>query len=83
MVEELLIELVKIGPIVTLLVAAVIYFLKREKKKEQEIEKLNEELRESEKENLTALYKTTVLFEQFKIELERLKDSVDNLKGNG
>ncbi len=68
-IEEMLLnilsELATIGPIVALLIAAIIYFLKRENKKDVEIEELQEQLRESEKENLTALYKTTALFEKF------------------
>jgi len=62
--ETLLIELAKISPVIGVLVIAIFYFLKREAKKELVIDALNEELRNAEKENLTALYKLLALIEK-------------------
>lgn len=62
--EDLLFELAKIGPVVAVLVAAVFYFYKREKSKDEQIQKLHDELRESEKENLTALHKLLAYLEK-------------------
>lgn len=61
---DILLEIAKIGPLVALLIAAIIYFLKREKKNELVVEKLQVELRETEKENLTALYKVLAFVEK-------------------
>jgi len=55
--DNLLIQVAQGGIAFTILVAAIFYFLKREKKKDKEIEDLNTLLRDVEKENLTALYK--------------------------
>ena len=63
------------GVAFAVLVAAVIYFLGREKKKEAEIERLHQELRESEKESLTALYKTTALLEKM-LEQDKTKNEL-------
>ena len=49
------------GIVVLILVGIIKYFLEREKKKEKEIEDLHSELRDVEKENLTALMKVTAL----------------------
>lgn len=57
MIEDIFITLAKNGPVVALLIAAVWYFLKREKKMEMKIEELNKELRESDKENVSLLIK--------------------------
>ena len=73
--EELLTQIAQYGVAFTVLVAAVIYFLGREKKKEAEIERLHQELRESEKESLTALYKTTALLEKM-LEQDKTKNEL-------
>lgn len=64
MTEEILMSLIKMGPVVGLLVAAVWYFLAREKKLEEEVYNLNKELRENEKENVTLLYKVLAWMEK-------------------
>lgn len=64
MTEEILMSLIKMGPVVALLVAAVWYFLAREKKLEEEVDNLNKELRENEKQNVTLLYKVLAWMEK-------------------
>jgi alcohol dehydrogenase class IV len=73
--EDLLMNVAQTGVAFAVLVAAVIYFLGREKKKEAEIERLHQELRESEKESLTALYKTTALLEKM-LEQDKTKNEL-------
>jgi hypothetical protein len=75
MMEELLGQIAQYGVAFAVLVAAVIYFLGREKKKETEIERLHQELRESEKESLTALYKTTALLDKM-LEQDKTKNEL-------
>ena len=64
--EELLLELTKVGPLAMVLITAIFYFLRREKKIEDQIDaertdyneridKLHIELRNSEKENLAII----------------------------
>jgi preprotein translocase subunit YajC len=73
------------------LAAAIIYFLRRESKKEDEIKTLHQELRNAEKENLTALQKVTGVMERMvegsediKSEIRLMRESIerkiDNLK---
>jgi preprotein translocase subunit YajC len=62
--NELLLNLAQLGPIVALLIVAILYFLKREQKKDLEIEALHKELRENEKESLTALLKLSALIDK-------------------
>lgn len=77
----------------TVLLAAILYFLKREKKKEKEIENLNQILREVEKENLTALYKVlgylekstqkdTERFNQLKSDIDLMRQSIEDKINN-
>lgn len=73
--EDLLSNIAQMGVAFTVLVAAIIYFLGREKKKESEIERLHQELRDSEKESLTALYKTTALLEKM-LEQDKTKNEL-------
>ena len=62
--EDLLLEIAKIGPVFTLLIIAIWYFLSREKKKDKEIEKLNLQLRESDRDNLAVLLKVAALIDK-------------------
>lgn len=73
------------------LASAIIYFLRRESKKEEEIKSLHQELRNAEKENLTALQKVTGVMERMvegsddiKSEIRLVRESIerkiDNLK---
>lgn len=71
--EEILVNIAKMGPVVGLLIAAIWYFLNREKVKDQEIKELRDQMKESDKENLTALLKVSAL-------IEKLIDKIDNLK---
>lgn len=73
--EDLLSNIAQMGVAFTVLVAAIIYFLGREKKKESEIERLHQELHNSEKESLTALYKTTALLEKM-LEQDKTKNEL-------
>lgn len=73
--EDLLSNIAQMGVAFSVLVAAIIYFLGREKKKESEIERLHQELRDSEKESLTALYKTTALLEKM-LEQDKTKNEL-------
>ncbi len=49
--------LIKLGPVVTILVAVVVYLYKKLGKREEEVKKLNEYIRESDKENIRILDK--------------------------
>jgi hypothetical protein len=73
--EELLMNIAQYGIAFSVLVAAVIYFLGREKKKEAEIERLNVELRDVEKENLTALMKVMAFMEKM-VEQDKVKNEL-------
>ena len=72
MIDEMLVQVAQIAPVVMLLVVAVIYFRKREVKKEDEIVRLQNEIRMSEKENVILLYKVTAVLE--KITKKKLDD---------
>jgi len=77
MTTEILTEIIKSGGVIGLLVACVIYFMKREGKKDKEIEALNTLLREVEKDNLNALYKVLSYLEKAQ---ERDSNSFSELK---
>lgn len=81
---DILLEIAKIGPVVAILVASLIYFIRRENKNELEIESLHKELRESEKENLTALLKVTGVLEKVmdseKIGNEKVLNSIEEMR---
>jgi len=68
MIEEILKTLMQLGPVVTILVAVIFYLNKKLTKKEEiceeEIDRLHSELRETEKENLTAMYKILAFVEK-------------------
>lgn len=91
MVEmEMLMDLAKLGPIVSLLIIVIIYFLRKEKSykeelKEKDVENdaLNDELRDSEKETLNLIHKLVGSLdkintsnETFHTELKSLKDYI-------
>lgn len=71
--EDLLLTLAQQGPLISLLVIAIIYFLKREKKKDDIIEGLHEELRETEKEHLVLMNKLVAY-------LDKINDNVNDIK---
>lgn len=73
MLEETLGRIAEYGVIVAILVAIILYFYKREDKKDAEIEKLNIELRENEKETLTALLKLSTLIDKM-LETDKVKN---------
>jgi len=68
----------------TLLVSAIIYFVKRERKKESEIEALNTLLREVEAENLKALYSVLTYLEKSSDKYDnsfvQLKNDIDKMR---
>jgi gas vesicle protein len=87
MTTEILLEIAKGGGVVGILVACVIYFMKRETKREKEfkdlqekkdaaIESLQKEMREEAKNSFTVVFKLTNIIE--KIE-ENLKDNKDDI----
>lgn len=93
--DELLMSLAKLAPVIAVLVIAVYYFLNKEKGYKQEIAELNLELRKSEREALELMSKlTTTLDKMFDsdsrnkqeilVELRLLKETltakIDNLK---
>ena len=61
---EILNEIAKMSPLIGLLIAAVVYFFQKEKGYKEEITALNATLRETERENLSALYKMTTVLEK-------------------
>jgi uncharacterized membrane protein YvbJ len=73
MLEETLGRIAEYGVIVAILVAIILYFYKREDKKDAEIEKLHNELRENEKESLTALLKLSALIDKM-LETDKVKN---------
>ena len=88
MTPELIGQITQGGIAFTVLLAAILYFLKREKKKDEEIEKLNMLLREVEKENLTAMYKVLNYLEksqekdeskfaELKLSIEEFRKSIE------
>jgi len=91
MTTEILTEIIKSGGVVGLLIAIVIYFLKREKKlekiieeKDAKIEKLQEASKEDQKEYLTLVYKVLAYFEKgdenFKDFKAFISEKIDSLK---
>jgi len=54
---EILTEVAKIGPVVAILIVAIWYFIKKEKKYQQEIKDLNQSIRDNEKESLGMINK--------------------------
>lgn len=77
---ELLTELAKISPLIALMVVAIIYFIKKETGYKAEITQLQAELRESEKDNLTALYKVTNIFETVLAKNDVISKEIESLK---
>jgi len=84
MTTELILETVKSGGVVGILALSVWYFLNKEKKYKAEITTLQEELRNSEKESLSLIYKLAGYMERGEKNLEDLKvfiaDKIDSLK---
>jgi len=62
--EELLLGIAKLSPVIALLIASIFYFLKREKKFEAQIEELHKELRDSDKENVSLLIKVSATLDK-------------------
>ena len=73
--EELLLNIANYGIAFSVLIAVIFYFLGKEKKKDAEIEELHKELRDSEKENLTTLYKVMALMEKL-TETDKIKNEL-------
>lgn len=55
--EELFMEIARQGPLFTALVVAIVWFNSKLKIKDAEIDNLNQEIREINKENVSLLYK--------------------------
>ena len=66
---DILTEIAKIAPVVGLLVAGILYFIKNEKAYKSEIKELNTVIRNNEKDNL--------------IMINKLADAVDNIAAQG
>ena len=62
--ENLLLGIAEYGIVSTILIAIIFYFLKRERIKDREISNLHEQLRMSERDNLTALMQITAYLEK-------------------
>lgn len=73
--QEILGNIAEYSIIVAILVAIILYFYKREEKKDAEIDKLHTELRETEKENLTALLKLSALIDKM-LETDKVKNEL-------
>jgi len=69
--EQLLINLADVAPIVGVLVIGIFYFFKKEKEYKQEISDLQAELRNCEKENLTVLMKVLAFFEKIEEKINK------------
>jgi hypothetical protein len=71
--EEILLGLVQLSPVVAILIWVIFHFKSEIKIKDDEIQELHKELRAAEKENLTMLMKTVAFF-------EKIADKLDDLK---
>jgi len=80
----LLMKLAQLAPVISLLVVAVIYFLKREKKYSIQISSLHKELREQDKSNLTALLKVTTVLDKVldnsKVETDKIINDITEMR---
>lgn len=76
--EEILIEIAKLAPVVGLLVYAVWWMNKLITKKDDTIEILNTEIKEGNKENLSLLYKVLGFFEKLEDKGNTQHDNVLN-----
>lgn len=65
MIEELLNTVAKLAPVITVLVVALFYFLKKEKAYQAQIETLNEQLRTNEREYLELMNKLTQTLDKY------------------
>lgn len=70
--EEVLIQIAKIAPVVAVLVIALRYFLKKEKIYQKQIKDLNEEVRSIEKENL-------IMINKLADALDKISDTNENV----
>lgn len=81
---EILTNLAKLSPIIAVLVVGIIYLYKREKEARSEVSKLNDELRENEKENLNMLNKLVNAMDKISITnqstTQAIKDEIKSLK---
>jgi hypothetical protein len=74
-VIEILTEIAKLSPMLGLLIVGIIYFFKKEKGYKTEIGELHKELRDAEKENLTALYQVTNFMDKM-LESDKTKNQL-------
>lgn len=70
--EEVLIQIAKIAPVIAVLVIALRYFLKKEKIYQKQIKDLNEEVRSIEKENL-------IMINKLADALDKISDTNENV----
>ena len=82
--DNLLIQIAQGGIAFAVLIVVVIYLKSQIKKKDEEIAKLHQDIRDSEKENLTILFRVVGYMERGEKNLEDLKtfiaDKIDSLK---
>lgn len=82
--DNLLIQIAQGGIAFAVLIVVVWYLKQQIKKKDEEIAKLHQEIRDSEKENLTILFRVVGYMERGEKNLEDLKtfisDKIDSLK---
>jgi hypothetical protein len=82
--DNLLIQIAQGGIAFSILVAVVVYLKAQLKKKDEEIAKLNQDIRDSEKENLTILFRVVGYMERGEKNFEDLKtfiaDKIESLR---
>lgn len=76
MLDEILMSIAKLAPVVAVLVAAVWYFLNKEKKYQKQIEDLNQQLRQNEKESLELMVKLAATMDKFVDSDHRNKEEI-------
>lgn len=91
MMEIIITQLIKLGPIVTVLVLGLVYFFKKEKSSKLEIEKerddyrerideLNKEIRKTEKQNIELLSKLGSAIEKLYSNTNEISKEVTDFK---
>jgi len=78
--EQLLIELSRLGPVVTILVVAIIYFLRKEKGYKLEITELNKEIKDNEKESLLLINRLANTLDKLSTNKEDVVKEIASLK---
>lgn len=74
--DEVLIQIAKVAPVIAVLVIALRYFLRKEKLYQKQIKDLNDEIRQSEKDNLDILDKLANVIEKLSNNVVDNRDKV-------